>query len=492
MLKLRYLVLLALAFLLLAGCNRAGVLADTQQVRADFPVPSPTAKTGSDPVSDTSASTPVSPMVNPTEAATSDACLDCHANKQKLIESSSSDESDSEALIGLGWSGELPEMESWEKVLVNRDRFIPTVHGRFPCTSCHGGNSSEDKDIAHKGLNPNPSQGPEVVCGECHPDIAHTFENSLHSTVRGFMTALDERTVPSDHENLSQMFSANCSTCHNTCGDCHVSQPKSVGGGLYDGHTFQRTPPMDLSCNACHGSRVSNEFIGKNAGLPPDLHYLQANMNCLNCHTGREMHGDPGSCNSCHPGPESASLPLPDGRYDGVQSPRCETCHVNVSTGQDDVLMHRMHGSKLSCQVCHSVAYTNCEGCHVSTDELTGNPIHELDESYSAFLIGKNPIVSYDRPYLYVPVRHVPVTPDSFESYGIDLLTNFGKAPTWKYTTPHNIQLRTPQSKSCNSCHGNQDLFLTADKLSGNELIANEDVIVDQIPPRITSGDQIP
>jgi thiosulfate/3-mercaptopyruvate sulfurtransferase len=330
------------------------------------------------------------------------------------------------------------------------------------------------------------------VCGKCHPDVAHTFEDSLHSTVRGFMTALEQRTTPADHDNLSQMFAENCSTCHNTCGDCHVSRPKSVGGGLYDGHIFQRTPPMDLSCNACHGSRVSNEFMGKNAGLPSDLHYLQANMNCLSCHTGREMHGDPGDCKDCHPGPEADTLQVANQRYAGVQSPRCETCHVTVSTGQDDVIMHQMHGSKLSCQVCHSVAYTNCDGCHVSKDQLTGMPVHELDSNYMTFVIGKNPSVSYERPYLYVPVRHVPVLPDSFAGYGIDLLTNFGKEPTWKYTTPHNIQLRTPQSKSCNSCHGNQALFLTADKVTPDEMKANEDVIVDKVPPKITSGDQIP
>jgi hypothetical protein len=33
---------------------------------------------------------------------------------------------------------------------------------------------------------------------------------------------------------------------------------------------------------------------------------------------------------------------------------------------------------------------------------------------------------------------------------------------------------------------------LTADKVTPDEMKANEDVIVDKVPPKITSGDQIP
>ena len=99
-----------------------------------------------------------------------------------------------------------------------------------------------------------------------------------------------------------------------------------------------------------------------------------------------------------------------------------------------------------------------------------------------AFKIGRNPLQSEDRPWKYVPVRHVPVDPESFAYYGEDLLPNFDALPTWKYATPHNIQRNTPQTETCDACHGNAELFLTADDVLPDELEANKDVIVEELP----------
>ena len=158
----------------------------------------------------------------------------------------------------------------------------------------------------------------------------------------------------------------------------------------------------------------------------------------------------------------------------------CQNCHLQV--GSDDITMHEVHGENLSCQVCHSVSYLSCDGCHVAVSEQTGNPFFETTADYLTFLIGRNPLQSDDRPYQYVPVRHVPIDPESFAYYGDNLLPNFNDQPTWRYTTPHNIQRETPQNESCMSCHGNADLFLTAEKVNPEELEANKSVIVDTIP----------
>jgi thiosulfate/3-mercaptopyruvate sulfurtransferase len=79
-------------------------------------------------------------------------------------------------------------------------------------------------------------------------------------------------------------------------------------------------------------------------------------------------------------------------------------------------------------------------------------------------------------------VRHVPISPTSYEYYGDDLLVNFSALPTWKYATPHNIQRNTPQTEACTNCHENADIFLTADKVLEIELEANAAVIVDEVP----------
>jgi thiosulfate/3-mercaptopyruvate sulfurtransferase len=172
-------------------------------------------------------------------------------------------------------------------------------------------------------------------------------------------------------------------------------------------------------------------------------------------------------------------------RYDGLQSPTCESCHPSAILGKDNIEMHTVHGADLSCQVCHSITYTSCDGCHVAISEKTGNPYFETEATYPTFLIGLNSQRSYTRPYKYVTLRHVPATQDGFSFYGENLLPNFDTLPTWAYATPHNIQLKTPQAESCNACHGNPNLFLTADKVIPEELQANQPVIVPQVPSAV-------
>lgn len=373
-------------------------------------------------------------------------------------------------------------LEPWEKVLINYEAFSKDIHGLKPCTDCHGGVQSADKDEAHSGLIARPSEGENNVCKDCHPNIAETYKDSLHATQEGYFTTMYARSVPENHEALDTMFGNHCASCHTTCGDCHISQPASVGGGLFNGHLYERTPPMTRSCTACHGSRVGNEYLGKNEGYPGDVHFRQGRMNCMSCHTSHELHGQPSDCKACHPGPESAMTPPADHRYASFQLPSCESCHASVTTAQDGVVMHQQHGADLSCQVCHSVTYTSCDGCHVAVSEKTGNPFFETDNTYFTFLIGKNTRRSYDRPYSYVTVRHIPIARDSYAYYGDNLLPNFDALPTWAYATPHNIQRNTPQTASCNACHGNPDLFLTADKVALEELEANLPVIITTIP----------
>jgi hypothetical protein len=122
----------------------------------------------------------------------------------------------------------------------------------------------------------------------------------------------------------------------------------------------------------------------------------------------------------------------------------------------------------------------------VAVSEKTGNPFFETDATYQTFLIGRNPIQSDERPYAFVPVRHVPAHPDAYEFYGENLLPNFDALPTWVYSTPHNIQKNTPQNASCESCHAEDvNIFLTADKVKPEELAANASVIVDGPPPLV-------
>jgi thiosulfate/3-mercaptopyruvate sulfurtransferase len=187
------------------------------------------------------------------------------------------------------------------------------------------------------------------------------------------------------------------------------------------------------------------------------------------------MHGDYASI-------DGFTTDSPLHRYEGGQVPACVNCHEEVTLGEDGIEMHQMHGERLSCQVCHSVSYTSCDGCHVQVNEDNGNPYFSTEGSYLTFFIGKNPLKSEERPYDYVPVRHIPVSPTSYAYYTGSEMANFGALPTWAYATPHNIQRETPQNESCDACHGNPTIFLTADKVAEGELELNQIVIVDEIP----------
>ena len=306
------------------------------------------------------------------------------------------------------------------------------------------------------------------ACDECHTDT-HNDATSLHSTLGGYHMVLEERasaeTLP---VIMEEAFGNHCASCHTSCGQCHVSRPTNLGGGLTAGHEFKRIPPMNLTCTGCHGSRIDMEYKGKNEGVPADVHWNKGGMPCFQCHTADEMHG-----NFAEP---------PSYRYDGPPSPNCTDadCHANILEEKADFMEHRsMHTENVACQVCHSTDYKNCYSCHVQKSD-EGTPYFKIEPSVMDFKIGYNPNQSEDRPWKWVVLRHVPVDPDTFVYYGENLLPNFSARPTWTYATPHNIQRNTPQTEDCDNCHGNPDLFLTQDDLLPYEIEANKSVVVDE------------
>jgi thiosulfate/3-mercaptopyruvate sulfurtransferase len=359
-------------------------------------------------------------------------------------------------------------LEGWEKVILTDEEFAETIHGEMGCIACHGGDGeSDDKEQAHIDMRREPIAA--EACNECHDDL-HQEADSLHSTLRGYTTVLEQRasaeTMPIIME---EAFGNHCESCHTSCGQCHVSRPTNLGGGLTAGHKFKKIPPMNLTCTGCHGSRIEMEYKGKNEGVPADVHWTKGGMPCFECHTADELHGNVEA--------------QPNHRYDGAPTPGCTeaNCHANILEDEEpEFKEHRsQHLENMSCQTCHAANYKNCYSCHVQKSE-EGTPYFKIEPSEMGFKIGYNPIQSEDRPWKWVTLRHVPIDPDTFAFYGVDLLPNFDALPTWTYATPHNIQRITPQAERCKNCHGNPDVFLTADDLLPYEIEANKDVVVDE------------
>jgi thiosulfate/3-mercaptopyruvate sulfurtransferase len=366
-------------------------------------------------------------------------------------------------------------VEGWFKVYIGGEdgkAFLASAHAQRGCVGCHGGVEGEtSKDEAHVGMRPDPSEGVANSCNDfCHAGVAN-YSRAVHSTQAGYL-ALFERRSGLDlttHPDLSDGFASDCASCHASCGDCHISQPKNVGGGLITGHRINKTPDMTRNCTACHGSRVGDEYRGQNDYASADVHYRPGAMTCMGCHTGAEMHGD-GT--------------RPERRYAVANMPQCVDCHDDVATAND---YHNTHFDDMSCQVCHSQTYKGCNSCHVG-EGITGS-------SYPIFKIGRNPIPEL-RDREFVLLRHVPLSPDTFEGWGLPDLEFFESEPTWKYTSPHNIRRWTERTQVADglacyeACHNTPDgqegwFFRAADlqALPDAEQAANAQLIVPDGSP---------
>lgn len=395
-------------------------------------------------------------------------CVECHTDEEMLRASSSDGEQAAPDGEGHGWATGLPSVEPWELVYLGDPEFLETTHGRYGCITCHGGiGDTLLKDVAHTDLIPEPSAA--GLCMDCHVDEVSTAESSLHASLAGYRTVLLMRSGPESMERLETVFGNHCNSCHTaTCGQCHVSRPAAIGGGLVAGHRYGDKEGVNLTCAGCHGSRVEIEYKNPDGSGQGDVHWDQERMLCTDCHVASDFHGM-GEGEYLH-------------RYDGRLDPSCQAlgCHPDVAE-DDGVEQHgNAHLKHLSCQACHATPYRNCFGCHVRMEE--GVPEFALESVQMAFKIGRNPTLNRYRPWEYVPVRHVPIAEDSFSYYGENLLPSFDALPTWKYATPHTIRRITPQNESCNACHGNAEVFLTAGDVAPAEQSANWRVIVEEIP----------
>jgi hypothetical protein len=386
-----------------------------------------------------------------------DQCVACHASRERLAATAAPDTiappADPEEECG----GSAPRLEAWERALVTGEYLgNPGPHGGS-CSGCHGGRAHRSvKGEAHAGITRDPSAGPAPACRICHAAIVTRHAASLHGTQNGYQTMFALRGAQPAGQ-VSAMFAVRCASCHTSCGQCHVSRPDAAGGGLVSGHRFRRVPSMDDNCAACHSSRVGAEFRGENRVgdrlLPGDAHYLSGET-CVFCHPGTELHGDGGT---------------PSLRYEAPGAPSCTECHSEVET-DDNNHWHVKHGRttgepRLACQVCHSQPYRNCFDCHVGTGSQGLQHPSRID-----FRIARNPARTARRPWDLVVVRHVPVSPASFDAWGVSL-GSYGAEPTWRFATPHNIARRTAQAwpegygnpgVSCGGgCHGRRELFLT-------------------------------
>jgi hypothetical protein len=137
---------------------------------------------------------------------------------------------------------------------------------------------------------------------------------------------------------MLEAFANHCDDCHTTCGQCHISRPTALGGGLLREHTVRATASIRDTCLACHGARAADGYHGKNEGVEGSVHWLEAGMACYECHDITHYHGD---------GTEYAH------RYDGPPGVDCLECRLEATPEETDILEHKLHDGKVACEVCH-------------------------------------------------------------------------------------------------------------------------------------------
>ncbi len=375
--------------------------------------------------------------------STTDTCRSCHTNTQALKASD-------------------PSINTADFLVTQG--FFDSPHGLLQCVDCHKGDpTAGSMQQAHDGMVVDPSLNPQTVCANCHAGIVQSYTTSLHYTLAGEQAYLNKVSCPYNN-NLDTPDKSDCQRCHASCGNCHVAKP--LTGGLISGHTFMPVPPMQQTCAQCH-TEQADEFLGL-TGQAPDVHSTNG-MQCIDCH-GNGIHGD---------GITYTTM------WDVQEMPQCGMCHTDVTTGTSGIADHNIAQMKtLYCTVCHAQPYENT---YNYTSAFSGDTyIGAAGMTVTDFRIGYN--ILPQLPYLYTTVRHYPITRDTFDYFGSDLLNDFDSVPTWQTTSPHNIQLITPQNgggqtSSCSNCHGNTSLFLTRDMLSPSDSAANLSVAITQPPP---------
>ncbi|HEY9113075.1 MAG TPA: hypothetical protein VIN10_00155 [Bacteroidales bacterium] len=402
-------------------------------------------------------------------------CEGCHTDYAHLQQVYSPDT----AAPAGGCGGEAPHYEPYDRVYMGGDGFNEyklSGHYEIGCVGCHNGtDNTDDKTLAHSGdFISHPSSAADEKCASCHATIVENFKTSIHNGT-GQKRKVTMRSGLSGPDDFSQLpahqiegYTANCATCHGTCGNCHVVRPPIGGGGLAQGHAFRKNPDMVTVCVTCHVSRGGHAYLGVAAGTQPDVHLTKMGFECVDCHSGAELHGDGVKV---------------DQRYAYTKLPKCGTCHTNIGSSN---MYHTMHMDDFNCQVCHSQDYNNCGSCHIHGD---GARV----PSYMDFKIAQNPLPTIKTGFKFTLVRRTLAAPDNWEKYGVNEYANFNAFPTYNYTSPHNILRWTSRTtvdagRSCSSnCHVrneggelvNKDLYLFQSDLLDWEIGATSGITVD-------------
>ena len=279
------------------------------------------------------------------------------------------------------------------------------------------------------------------------------YPTSLHSNRQGKATWYNE--MPNGgFEQYTGIPYANlsCKNCHRPsqapgttgCETCHDTAEPQLGAVV--------EATLTGVCGDCHG-RQKAEAITHGFS---DVH-RDAGMDCMDCHSLEDMHGD---------GNSYASM-LDDGAIDA----KCENCHTSLASNT----YHNLHSTSVDCSACHIQSVVSCYNCHFETEVEM-----DMKKAYGQF---KN--------WLFLVNRNDKVHAANFQSVKYGNSTFVAMAPFYAHTIARN-------ARGCADCHNSVALqqFVAEGKI---DVVKWDDVAlkltpiqgVVPVPPNFDQGGMI-
>jgi hypothetical protein len=241
-----------------------------------------------------------------------------------------------------------------------------------------------------------------------------TFATSLHAARTGKNHFYGKATGGFEKLTGVPMAKLDCTGCHApTLADGTKVDAKNYQPGCPDCHKTPGDKVADATCLPCH-SRQAVEMK-----VSTDVHRSKG-LNCMSCHTKREMHGD---------GKQYVSQLSP-----GAMDAKCENCHTKPAVNT----AHQAHGDKLDCKACHVQTVIACNNCHFDS-QVAGGGRRFFQPPMANFL------------FLVRREGSGKVHPATMQT-----LTYQGKS--FAVISPYSAHTIAKQARGCGDCHGNANI----------------------------------
>jgi len=166
------------------------------------------------------------------------------------------------------------------------------------------------------------------------------FYSSLHYTTQGMKYWYQKENGGFESITGIPYEKLSCKNCHTAnCDPCHSMEKE---GKLF--YSTKQAEKQEL-CLICHSRQKVMLYKIDQPRNELDLHFAKG-MECLDCHTAREVHGD---------GIAYQSMLEPE-----AMDTKCENCHKEIPS----TLSHKVHQDRLDCSACHTRRVITCYNCH--------------------------------------------------------------------------------------------------------------------------------